>query len=168
MPSRSLLSPGLGKPGQPWQRSQGQGAVPALPGWLPSRQAAKSWGKGARDGNPQGGSPCGDGRVLPPQHPGIAGTVLEMPIGAAALAVGLRWPGIEMGSTAAQCWHSINRHPVATDGLGLETRRMGVPWEQVALATPLPLGPGGIQDGLGDIVTLPVALAPWWMGSGAI
>lgn len=27
---------------------------------------------------------------------------------------------------------------------------------------------GGIWDRLGDIVTPPVALAPWWMGSGAI
>ena len=29
-------------------------------------------------------------------------------------------------------------------------------------------GVGGIWDGLGDIVTLPVVLAPWWMGNGAI
>lgn len=27
---------------------------------------------------------------------------------------------------------------------------------------------GEIWDGLGDIVTLPVVLAPWWMGNGAI
>lgn len=27
---------------------------------------------------------------------------------------------------------------------------------------------GGIWDGLGDILTLPVVLAPWRMGNGAI
>lgn len=45
---------------------------------------------------------------------------------------------------------------------------MGVPWEQVALATPVPLGPGDIQDRVGDIVSLPVVLALWWLGIGVI
>lgn len=90
----------------------------------------------------------GTGGFFPPQHAGIAGPVLEMPIGAAVLAVGPGWLGLEMGSAAAWCWHGLNGHPSAEDGLGLETRRMGVPWEQVAPATPLPLGLGWGESGM--------------------
>lgn len=52
-----------------------------------------------------------------------------MPIGVAALAVSL---GMETGSTAAWCWLGINGCPAAKDGLGLETRKIAVPWEQVS------------------------------------
>ena len=141
--------------------------MPALTGVAGLPPGCEKLGKGARDGNSQGGSPCGDGRVFPPQHPGRAGPVLEMPIGVAALTVGPGQLGTEMGSTAALCWRGIDCHPAAKDGLGLETRRTGVPQEKVPPATPLPLGLGGIRDGLSDVVALPVTLAQWWMGSNA-
>lgn len=95
--------------------------MPALPGWLPSRQAAESWAKGARDGNPQGGSPCGDGMGFPLQHSGIADPVLEMLTGVAAHTVCLGQLGMEMGKVATWCWHGINGYPAAKDGLRLVT-----------------------------------------------
>lgn len=135
----------------PGQGSQGQGAVPALPGWLP--------GAGERaDGNPQGGSPPGDRGAFPPPCLGRAGPVLDVPIGAAVSPPARSCWGMEPGSAAAQCWRGQNGHRAAQGGL--ETQRMGAPWERAGRGQKPawfwdrgPEGAPGIrQDGPGDVV----------------